>query len=706
MNEERDTEFVTRGGHGGIARLQAKAEARLGLLAAGLQEYAFFVLDAAGRVDSWDDGAERIMGYRGEEIIGKHFSVFSPADAGAADHAEWQLAQAAEFGRHVDEGWLLRRDGTRFWAHVVITAQRSPEGIVRGFIQVTRDETEAGARQQRSSRRFTDLFDLTPVGIALFDAAGRVLDANEALCGLLGYRLHDLNNMPAAGLLHPDDRGASLLVDAAAMDAPLNRSRVHQRVLVRSDGQVVHCDVHSAASVADDGSRFWLVVFQDITERLRLIETLCYQATHDDLTGLLNRAGLNELLDSLLHGGAEQVAVLFCDIDNFKRVNDALGHEAGDELLTVLARRLTGGLPPGCTPTPARLSGDEYLVICSDVDVVGGLEAFTIWVAELLRTNVPVRGYPVAVSASIGAAMLDRDTVSADLLRYADAAMFHAKSLGPGRVSLATPTMIATVEGQLGLEEQLRAAMETDSLVLHYQPIIAGDRSVVMAEALVRWPHPDRGLLSPEVILRVAEQGNLLRELDRWVLRTALREATSWLAPNGHPVAVAVNLVDLLPHDPEFVDDITAIITDCGIDSHRVVLEIVETSLIDLPARPREAMVELGERGVRFALDDFGTGYSSLARLKDLPTQIIKLDRQFVSGVETDAADVAIAQAMTGMGHAMGRSCVAEGVENSGQFQVLSDLGIDLYQGWLFSRPLPADQLRAFLENPPTSELA
>jgi diguanylate cyclase (GGDEF)-like protein/PAS domain S-box-containing protein len=696
MNEERGTEFVPGAEHGGIARLQSKAEARLGLLAAGMSEYAIFVLDAAGRVESWDDGAERIMGYRGEEIIGRHFSVFAPAEPGAADHAEWQLAQAAEFGRHVDEGWCMRRDGARFWAQVVITAQKSPEGSVRGFIQVTRDETEAGTRQQRSSRRFTDLFDLAPAGIALFGEGGEVLDANEALCGLLGYRLPELTAMPAAGLLHPDDRGTTLIADAAAAGAPLNQSRVHQRTLLRSDGQPVPCDVHSAASVADDGSPFWLVVFQDITDRLRQAETLRYQATHDDLTGLLNRAGLNELLGSLLHGGAVQVAVLFCDIDNFKRVNDALGHEAGDELLKALACRLTKGLPPGCTP--ARLSGDEFLIICPDVDAVGGLEPFTTWVAGLLSTTVSVRGQPVVVSASVGAAMLDRDTVGADLLRYADAAMFHAKSLGPGRVSLANPTLIATVEAQLGLEEQLRAAMDTDSLVLHYQPVMTRDHSVAMAEALVRWPHPERGLLSPEVILRVAEQGNMLRALDRWVLRTALREASSWPAPDGHPVGIAVNLSDLLPHDPEFVDAITEVITECGIDWHRVVLEMVETSLVDLPARPREAMVELAERGVRFALDDFGTGYSSLARLKDLPTQIIKLDRQFVSGVETDAADLAIAQAMTGIGRAMGRSCVAEGVETTAQFQALDRLGIDLYQGWLLSHPLPAHQLRAFLE--------
>ncbi|MGP4021356.1 putative bifunctional diguanylate cyclase/phosphodiesterase [Saccharopolyspora sp. 5N708] len=685
------------GHHLGIARLQSETEARLGLLAAGMREYAIVVLDAGGRVASWDDGAEHVLGYRGEEIIGSHVSVLVPAEQAAADHVEWQLARAAEAGRLVDEGWYRRRDGTRFWAHTVLMTRRSADGSVCGFLQVLRDETEAGVRQQRSSRRFSDLFDLTPAGIALFDEAGHVLDANEALCGLLGYRMHEVSAMPALGLLHPNDRETNLVGDAAASRAGLNQPQVQQRVLLRSDGRSVTCEVRTTSSVADDGSRFWLVVFQDITERQRHAETLRYQATHDELTGLLNRTGLNEVLDTELHGGAERVAVLFCDLDNFKRVNDALGHEAGDELLTAVARRLTNALPPGCTP--ARLSGDEYLIICSDVETVGGLESFTTWVAELLRTTVPLRGQLVAVSASIGASMLDPDTPGTNLLRYADTAMFQAKSRGPGRISLADPALIGTREGQLGLEEQLRDAIKSDSLSLHYQPILDRAGSVAMAEALVRWSHPERGLLTPAVILPVAEQGDLLRALDRWVLRTALSEATSWPAPNGRPVSVAVNLSDLLPHDPEFIDEITAAITEAGIHSDRVVLEMVETSLVDLPARPREAMIELTERGVRFALDDFGTGYSSLARLKDLPTQIIKLDRQFVTGVETDPADVAIAQAMIVMGHAMGRSCVAEGVETTGQFHALDNLGIDLFQGWLFSHPLSAPELRTFLSS-------
>lgn len=335
-------------------------------------------------------------------------------------------------------------------------------------------------------------------------------------------------------------------------------------MLLSAEGLRVLCEVVSASSVADDGNRFWLVLFQDITEWQRQTEKLRLQATHDALTGLLNRTGLNELLESVLRGGAERVAVLFCDLDNFKRVNDALGHEVGDELLVAVARRLADGLPPGCTP--ARLSGDEYLIVCSDVEALGGLESFTTWVSELLRTTVSLRGQMVTVSASVGAARLDAETTGTNLLRYADTAMFHAKSKGPGRISLASSALISAMEKQLGLEGQLREALDTDSLTLYYQPILGHEGAVIMAEALVRWPHPARGLLSPAVILPVAEQGNLLRALDRWVLHTALREAAAWPAPRGHPVSVAINLVELLPHDPEFVDEITVAITETGID--------------------------------------------------------------------------------------------------------------------------------------------
>jgi EAL domain-containing protein (putative c-di-GMP-specific phosphodiesterase class I) len=346
------------------------------------------------------------------------------------------------------------------------------------------------------------------------------------------------------------------------------------------------------------------------------------------------------------------------------------------------------------------------VVICSDVAEVGGVEALANTVAMLLRTAVPVRGQLLRVSAAIGAAVPSGpETTAADLLRFADAAMFDAKRRGTGRVSVANAEMIASANSQMLLEGQLRDALNNDGLVLHYQPVVAADGTVVSAEALVRWPHPQRGLLAPGEFLPVAEQGDLLRDLDRWVLRAALREAAQWpmIAGGvlGGGVGIAVNLSGLVPSDPDFVDVVATAVMETGIAWDRVVLELVETSLIDLPTRSRAAMMDLTDRGVRFAVDDFGTGYSSLARLKELPAQIIKVDRRFVAGVASDASDFAVARALVDMARAMGRSCVAEGVENATQFTVLRSIGVEAYQGWLLSRAVPAKEFRELLRNGP-----
>jgi EAL domain-containing protein (putative c-di-GMP-specific phosphodiesterase class I) len=330
------------------------------------------------------------------------------------------------------------------------------------------------------------------------------------------------------------------------------------------------------------------------------------------------------------------------------------------------------------------------------------VEALANRVAQLLRAVVPVRGQLLRVSATIGAATpTGRETSAADLLRFADAAMFSAKRQGTGRVQLASKALIASANSQMMLEGQLRDAIANDGLVLHYQPVVAPDGTVLKAEALVRWPHPQRGMLPPGEFLPVAEQGDLLRELDRWVLRTALAEAAKWpmMAGGvlGGGVGVAVNLAGLVPSDPEFTEIVSSAIAETGIDWDRVVLELVETSFIDLPNRTRKAMESLTERGIRFAVDDFGTGYSSLARLKELPAQIIKIDRAFVSGVAKEASDFAVVRALVDMARAMGRTCVAEGVETESQFHVLRSFGVEAYQGWLLSKALPAKEFRELL---------
>jgi EAL domain-containing protein (putative c-di-GMP-specific phosphodiesterase class I) len=258
---------------------------------------------------------------------------------------------------------------------------------------------------------------------------------------------------------------------------------------------------------------------------------------------------------------------------------------------------------------------------------------------------------------------------------------------------------MASADRQVELECELREALARDELQLNYQPVVNRDGVILSAEALIRWPHPERGMLSPDVFLPVAEQGGLMGELNRWVLRTALREARDWVSWDGRPVSVAVNLSD--PGESGFAAMVANAVADSGLPWDRLVVELLETTLVDLPGATREAMTELVERGARFAVDDFGTGYSSLARLKELPAQIVKMDRQFVSGVGDDRSDLAVVRAVVEMAHAMGLVCVAEGVETAAQFQVLRDLGVDAYQGWLFSRALPAADLRALLHRGP-----
>ncbi|HEX2132947.1 MAG TPA: EAL domain-containing protein [Actinophytocola sp.] len=632
-----------------------------------------------------------------------YLSMVHPDDRGWVDR-RWR--ELATDGRPVEaEHRVVLPDGGRRVIRCRGIARDTTRGtqVMIGTAQDVTEQRSTETRMMRSSQRFTDLVAIAPVGIGLFDDHGNLLDANDALCRLLEQDLERLRGRPATELAHPTDRATSLLTTPDAGRG--GDLRTGQRVLVTASGKAVYCELSVTSSVADDGQRFWLVVFADVTERRRAAERLRYQATHDELTGLPGRAAVNELLGQLLAGPeADSVAVLFCDVDNFKRVNDSLGHDVGDELIIALARRLERGLPPCCTP--GRMSGDEYVVICSDVGEVGGVEALANRAARLLRTAVPVRGQLLRVSAAIGAAVPNGPdggprSTAADLLRFADAAMFNAKRQGTGRVSLASAELIHTANSQMLLEGQLRDAITNGELVLHYQPVVGPDGTILSAEALVRWPHPERGMLSPGEFLPVAEQGDLLRELDRWVLRTALCEAATWpmLAGGvlGAGPGVAVNLAGLVPGDPEFVEIVSAAVAESGIDWDRVVLELVETSLIDLPSRSRTAMAELADRGVRFAVDDFGTGYSSLSRLKELPAQIIKIDRAFVSGVATEAADFAVVRALVDMARAMGRTCVAEGVEVESQFHVLRSFGVEAYQGWLLSRPLSAEAHRELM---------
>ena len=580
-------------------------------------------------------------------------------------------------------------------------------GVVRDLSSQHRDadaQRSAAERVRHSGQRFADLMALVPGGVALIDSSGRTVDANVGLCALLDVPLGQLRGLPA-GLLAADlpaDAGSRARPEwlrPIPPGAPYGY-RVDVAPLRRGDGTTVWCELNVSVTSADDGSWFWLVVCTDVSERRRAAELLRSAGTVDELTRLPNRAASLVLVDRLLAGpGRERVAVVCGDLDDFQRINSSLGHDAGDDLLVSLAARLQRELPVGCTA--ARLSGDEFVVICADHAEVGGPDQLARMVADLLRTTVTVCGRPVQMTASVGLAtpVPSGEVRAADLLRFAEVAMHDAKRRqSRGGIGMATDGVVSSATRALELEAELSAAIFGDGLVLEYQPVVGRDGTIISAEALVRWPHPERGVISPGDFLPVAQRCGLLRDLDLWVLRTAVNEAATWPGYQGRHPAVAVNLAGLLPGEADFLVAVTEIVEDSGLPWDRLVLELVETSLVALPPHALAAMGTLVDRGVRFAVDDFGTGYSSLARLKELPAQTVKVDRAFVTGIADDPADFAVARAVVDMAKAMNRTTVAEGVETTEQFNVLRGIGVDAFQGWLFARPLPPHAMRAAIE--------
>ncbi|HEY2203433.1 MAG TPA: EAL domain-containing protein [Pseudonocardia sp.] len=596
------------------------------------------------------------------------------------------------------------------------TVERNADGVPVRLVGTVQDVTERRTAEQRVTRatqRYLDLVSIAPVGVGVFNRSGQLVDANGALCALLGVPGETLRGVSARSLAVDPTSGPTGSADLAFLrpvrPGAAHGYRIPQFAVRRGDGTSVWCELSVTGSIGDDGRQFWLVVFTDISERRRAADVLRIAGTHDELTRLPNRSSVTARLGRLLAApDRHKLAVLCCDLDDFKRVNTALGHAAGDQVLITLAARLQRELPIGCSP--ARLSGDEFVVVCDDLATVGGVTRLAETVAALLREPVSVDGQSVRVSAAIGVATpgdiidggaLGGSSGAEDLLRFADAAMYEAKGNGAGQLGFVTADTASSANQQLRLEDELREAIAGDQLVLHYQPVVDVDGAVRSAEALIRWPHPERGMLFPGAFIPVAERGGLLRELDRWVLRTATKEAAAWPAHNRRPVGVAVNLAGLLPDDVDFLPLVRSALAESGLPGDRLVLELVETSLVSLPTESLATMSELADQGVRFAVDDFGTGYSSLSRIKELPAQIVKVDRTFVSGISTDPADFAVARAVVQMASAMGRYCVAEGIETPEQFHALRELGVDAYQGWLFAKAMDPRDFRVLLAGSP-----
>ena len=444
-------------------------------------------------------------------------------------------------------------------------------------------------------------------------------------------------------------------------------------------------------------------------DNARLIDVAKRGALYDPTTGLPNRELLADRISHALAGhrvdDTESIAVVLLGLDRFKVINESLGHAIGDQLLVAVGQRLVHGLRPG--DTVARVGGDEFGIIFDPVEDGDEARRIADRIVGELRAPFPLNGRDWFVSASMGIALAQPGRATPDeLLREAEIAMVRAKGDATQRHALFEPSMSAQTLERVELESDLRVALERNELRLHYQPIVTlGSADIVGFEALVRWQHPTRGLVAPLAFIPLAEETGLIVPVGKWVLETACRQAAKWRAsqadPDRTPLFVSVNLSAREFMQADLLEDVAAILADAGLDAGSLELEITESVLMDQSEAGIRTLRRLRALGVRLVLDDFGTGYSSLSYLKHLPLDLIKIDRSFVAGIEENA-DRSIVEAVVALAHGLGIGVVAEGIETKRQAERLLELGCDLGQGYLFSRPVPAARAGRMLRSPAT----
>lgn len=542
----------------------------------------------------------------------------------------------------------------------------------------------------RSEARFRGLVQNASDLIVVIDRAGTLRYLTPSVERMLGYRPEDALGQPLEALLHPDDRKhltALLLAPGRFADS----GRPIEVRVRHADGSWKRVEALASDLLDDPEVAGIVLTSRDVTERVALQEALAHQAFHDALTGLANRALFTDRLAHALSRRQGTVAVVFLDLDDFKVVNDSLGHAAGDQLLVEVASRLQQALRP--SDTPARWGGDEFAVLLEDVDDEHSARQVAQRLRRALRQPLDLDGTVVYPQASVGVAVSTGEpTTAGELLRRADTAMYAAKSEGKDTVTVFRPRLDDAQRGRLQLRADLQAALDRDEFELHYQPtvdLVTGTLTGV--EALLRWRHPRRGLVAPSAFLPLAEDSGLIVPVGRWVLAEACRQAAVWQRQHPERVTtVSVNLSGRQVAVPEVVDHVRDALADSGLEPGRLVLEITESVLLEQTPALAERLAELKALGVRLAVDDFGTGYSSLAYLQRLPVDVLKIDKTFVEALGDGVEQEALAETIVTLARMMRLQAVAEGVERQEQASVLRDLGCDLAQGHLFAAPQQA----------------
>ncbi len=628
-------------------------------------------------------------------------------------HTEDRERVLAEDGRtnEADEAFAMEyrqfaKDGRTVWIRDEATLVRDEAGKPLYWLGVQTDVTEpreTEAKLRETEARYRSLVERVPVAIYRQEiehngAVSYISPQIEALTGYAPGEYADPNFWLKT--MHPDDRQRVLAEDERT-DRTGEPFRVEFRKITR-DGRLIWLrDEAVLVRNADGEPLYWQGVVSDITERKALEERLEHQALHDQLTRLPNRRLFVDRLGQALRRTSRRrnsIAVLFMDLDGFKVVNDSLGHEVGDLLLTVVAQRLRRCLRP--EDALARFGGDEFVVLVEDVGDPAEAVQVAERITEELRWPFQLEGRELYVAASIGISLGNARTHDPeDILRGADTAMYRAKEAGGG-FRVFDPAMHERALGRLELENGLRRAIEREEFVVHYQPIVSLQTGGVWGlEALVRWEHPERGLLDPSEFVPAAEESGLVVPMGVAVLEEACRRAKAWQEahPQLPPLVVAVNISARQLARPNLAETIEGVLERTGFEGNRLALDVTETVYVNALEGNARSLDRLRAAGVKVSIDDFGTGYSSLSYLKRLPADVIKIDKSFVEGLEADVGNAAIVRMVVELAHTLGMEVVAEGVEAEEQAAFLAGLGCDYAQGYHFSKPLPHGGVPGFL---------
>jgi diguanylate cyclase (GGDEF)-like protein/PAS domain S-box-containing protein len=555
--------------------------------------------------------------------------------------------------------------------------------------------------REHDERRVQALLASSSDVTLVLGAAGQVAFVSSSATRVLQLATDELQGHPMLAFVqhhvHPDDAG-HLMGELQHLLDTAGREEVVEFRLRRPDGSWRDVEGLGRNLLGDEAVRGVLLTLRDVSERKQLERELTRQAFSDQLTGLPNRALLHDRTEQAIRLAGRHglvAALLLLDLDRFKEVNDTLGHHHGDLLLQQVAERLQGSMRD--SDTVARLGGDEFAVLLPKVASVQDAAAVADKLSAAIEAPFTVDGLTLDVDASIGvAAYPDHGAGANELLQRADVAMYAAKAAHLSYV-VYDPALDRHSPRRLGLLGQLRRALAAGELVVHYQPK-ADVRSgrIIGVEALVRWQHPEHGLLSPGEFVPLAETTGLIRPLTSYVLEAALRQCRAWLDA-GHELSVAVNLSTRCLLDLALPDQITGLLEDTAVAPERLLLEITESSIMTDPARALEILNRLHALGMQLAIDDFGTGYSSMAYLKSLPVQELKVDRSFVQHLRDSQSDAVIVRSTVDLGHNLGLRVVAEGVEDEATLQELASLGCDSVQGYYLAKPMPAAELVAWL---------